>query len=71
MTTTVLTTTARPLFDEARTAVAGYLAGYPETTRRSYASDLRQYFAWCEVVGPRGLRGPPRPERAENVIQAL
>ncbi|HXX89376.1 MAG TPA: tyrosine-type recombinase/integrase [Acidimicrobiales bacterium] len=53
--TTILTTTTRPLFDEARIAVAGFLARYPETTRRSYASDLRQYFAWCESVGLRAF----------------
>ena len=51
MTTTVLATVAPPLFDEARVAVAGYLARYPETTRRSYASDLRQFFGWCDAVG--------------------
>ncbi|HXX89161.1 MAG TPA: site-specific integrase [Acidimicrobiales bacterium] len=55
MTTTVLTTPARPLVDEARVALAGYLARYPETTRRSYASDLRQFFAWCDSVGLRAF----------------
>ncbi|MHB8681495.1 MAG: tyrosine-type recombinase/integrase [Acidimicrobiales bacterium] len=49
--TTTLTTTARPIVDEARISVAGFLARYPETTRRSYSSDLRQYFAWCDTVG--------------------
>jgi hypothetical protein len=48
MTTTVLTTPSRPILEEARTAVAGYLTRYPETTRRI---DLRQFFAWCDTVG--------------------
>lgn len=55
MTISVLTTTAPPLFDEARIAVAGYLARDPETTRRSYASDLLQFFAWCDFVGLRAF----------------
>ena len=36
-----------PLFDEARLAVAGFLASYSDATRASYATDLRQYLAWC------------------------
>jgi len=55
MPSTTIVTPSRPLFDEARIAVAGFLARYPETTRRSYASDLRQYFAWCESVGLRAF----------------
>jgi site-specific recombinase XerD len=38
----------RPLFDEARLAVAGFLARYSDPTRASYAGDLRSFFAWCE-----------------------
>jgi hypothetical protein len=30
-----------------RIAVAGYLAGYTRSTRRSYATDLRLFAAWC------------------------
>jgi integrase/recombinase XerD len=40
-----------PLFDEARLAVAGFLARYSTPTRLSYLSDLRQFFAWCDSVG--------------------
>ncbi|MDQ1446944.1 MAG: integrase/recombinase XerD [Acidimicrobiaceae bacterium] len=42
---------APPLFDEARLAIAGFLARYSGATRKSYATDLRQYFAWCAQVG--------------------
>lgn len=48
--TTTITTVPRPLFDEAHLAVAGFLARYAQPTRRSYASDRRQYFAWCDSV---------------------
>jgi site-specific recombinase XerC len=37
----------RPLFDQARLAVAGFLARYSGPTRVSYTSDLRGWFAWC------------------------
>jgi len=36
-----------PLFDEARLAVAGFLARYSGPTRKSYATDLRVFFSWC------------------------
>src|SRR5271170_4749708 len=48
---TTITIPTRPLFDEARLAVAGFLARYSEPTRRSYTSDLRQFFVWCDSVG--------------------
>jgi site-specific recombinase XerD len=41
----------RPLFDEARLAVAGFLARYSDSTRKSYAYDLRAFFGWCERAG--------------------
>ena len=41
---------APPLFDEARLAIAGFLARYSGATRKSYATYLRQYFAWCAQV---------------------
>ena len=44
--TTIVKPTA-PLFDEARLAIAGFLARYSGATRISYATDLRQFFAWC------------------------
>ena len=49
-TTTVVPPTP-PLFDETRLAVAGFLARYSGPTRKSYATDLRQYFTWCAQVG--------------------
>jgi len=51
MATATITIPTPPLFDEARLAVAGFLARYSEPTRRSYTSDLRQFFAWCDSVG--------------------
>lgn len=47
---TTITTPTPPLFDEARLAVAGFLARYSGPTRKSYVSDLRQFFAWCASV---------------------
>ena len=47
--TTIVTPTP-PLFDEARLAVAGFLARYSGPTRRSYTTDLRQFFSWCASV---------------------
>ena len=40
-----------PLFDETRLAIAGFLARYSGPTRTAYATDLRQYFAWCADQG--------------------
>jgi integrase/recombinase XerD len=37
----------RLYFDEARLAVAGFLARYSDPTRASYRAGLRGYFAWC------------------------
>jgi len=47
---TTIVTPASPLFDEARLAVAGFLARYSGPTRRSYGTDLRQFFSWCASV---------------------
>ena len=59
---------------QTRTAVAGFLAGYCGATRRSYATDLRIFAAWCgearlELFAVRRghLRVPyarPGPQRA-------
>jgi len=46
-TDTTIVKPAAPLFDEARLAIAGFLARYSGPTRVSYTTDLRQYFAWC------------------------
>ena len=50
MSSTAITMPTPPLFDEARLAVAGFLARYSGPTRKSYVSDLRQFFAWCASV---------------------
>src|ERR1039458_2393219 len=50
MSPTTITIPTPPLFDEARLAVAGFLARYSGPTRKSYVSDLRQFFAWCASV---------------------
>ena len=34
--------------NQTRCAVAGFLAGYRGSTRRSYDTDLRLFAAWCE-----------------------
>jgi len=47
MATTTIVSPSPALFDEARLAVAGFLARYSGPTRTSYATDLRQFFAWC------------------------
>jgi site-specific recombinase XerD len=52
---TELVAPTRPLFDEARLAVAGFLARYSGPTRVSYAADLRHWFAWCDQVGLRAF----------------
>ena len=49
--TATIVTPAPPLFDEARLAIAGFLARYFDATRKSYACDLRQYFSWCSQCG--------------------
>ena len=40
-----------PLFDEARIAVAGFLARYSGGTRVAYTSDLRMWLTWCASHG--------------------
>ena len=50
MSTTTIVSPTPPLFDEARLAIAGFLARYSEPTRRSYSTDLRQFFGWCAEV---------------------
>ncbi|HZY31168.1 MAG TPA: hypothetical protein VFF86_05940, partial [Candidatus Methylomirabilis sp.] len=39
-----------PDFDSfaVRQAVAGFLAGYGDTTRQAYSLDLRQWLRWCD-----------------------
>lgn len=49
--TAIVAIPAPPLFDEARLAIAGFLARYSGPTRAAYATDLRQYFAWCAAQG--------------------
>src|SRR5439155_3190525 len=40
-----------PLIDNAFIVARGYLARFGSTTRRSYASDLKSWFAWCADHG--------------------
>ena len=47
MPTTTVVTVVPPLFDEAKLAVAGFLARYSGPTRVSHPCDLRQWFTWC------------------------
>lgn len=65
-----------PLFDEARLAVAGFLARSSGATRTSYATDLRQFFTWCaqcdleldsSVAGQRGLASADEDGTDEQV----
>jgi hypothetical protein len=56
MSTTTITVPTPPLFDEARLAVAGFLARYSGPTRKSYKCDLRRFFAWCASVTRRSQR---------------
>ena len=51
MSATAVTLPVLPLFDQARLAVAGFLARYSGPTRTAYTTDLRQYFAWCAAQG--------------------
>lgn len=37
--------------DRLRMIVAGYLAGYSGLTRSAYASDIRDWAAWCQAAG--------------------
>jgi integrase/recombinase XerD len=50
MSTTTIVSPTPILFDEARLAVAGFLARYSGPTRTSYTTDSRQFFAWCAQV---------------------
>ena len=63
MSTTTVAIPAPPLFDQTRLAVAGFLARYSGPTRTAYATDLRQYFAWCDTQGLEvfAARRPPGP----------
>ena len=44
----------------ALAAVAGFLAGYCDSTRRSYAADLRLFASWCceDEIGLFAVRRP-------------
>jgi len=46
-----LVASTRPLFDEARLALAGFLARYSPVTRRAYAADLRWWLLFCSDHG--------------------
>jgi integrase/recombinase XerD len=40
-----------PVIINERVAVAAFIAGYTDPTRRSYATDLRIFAAWCHDHG--------------------
>lgn len=51
-TTSAVLVPADPVFSEAgRLALAGFLAGYSDLTRETYALDLRQSAAWWHRRG--------------------
>jgi hypothetical protein len=41
-----------PVIITERVAVAAFIAGYTDPTRRSYATDLRIFAGWCHVNRP-------------------
>jgi hypothetical protein len=63
---TELVAPTRPLFDESRLAVTGFLARYSGQTRVSYAADRRHWFTWCDQVGPRAGRWSVQTTRPES-----
>jgi hypothetical protein len=69
-----------PLFDEARLAIAGFLARYSGGTRATYSADLRCSVSWCAECrlsafdAKRGhlelwarTTGPPQPRPARQL----
>ena len=40
-----------PVIITERVAVAAFIAGYVESTRKSYATDLRVFVGWCHEHG--------------------
>ena len=49
-TTSFVPAVVSPDFDSfaVRQAIAGFLAGYRDTTRQAYSLDLRQWLRWCD-----------------------
>ena len=47
--TALMPAVVAPDFDSfaVRQAIAGFLAGYGDTTRDAYTLDLRQWLGWC------------------------
>jgi hypothetical protein len=39
-----------PVIITERVAVAAFIAGYTDPTRRSYATDLRIFSGWCHAT---------------------
>jgi hypothetical protein len=60
MSTATIVKPVPALFDEARLAVAGFLARYSAPTRQSYAADLRQLSGWCAQMELRIFAIPKR-----------
>ena len=64
-----LVTYTPPLVDEARIAVAGFLARYSGPTRISYAADLRYWFTWCDSVSLNAFEAQSYIKRKEACRQ--
>ncbi|MDQ1428771.1 MAG: hypothetical protein QOK39_2247, partial [Acidimicrobiaceae bacterium] len=63
MATSTVVIVVLPLFDEAKLAVAGFLARYSGPTRVSYACDLRQMVHLVPPKPSSTLRRSPRSPR--------
>lgn len=50
-----------PAAPDAEQVAALFLMSYKETTRRAYAVDLKQWFAWCELFDVEPLAEARRP----------
>jgi hypothetical protein len=62
--TTTLVPPSRPLFDDARLAIAGFLVRYSGGFRIRHKAELKYLFTWCAESHLKGLRRSPRPPRA-------
>ncbi len=47
-----------PVIITERVAVAAFIAGYTDPTRRSYATDLRSFAGWCHDHGILNVKRP-------------
>jgi hypothetical protein len=66
-----------PVIITERVAVAAFIAGYTDPTRRSYATDLRIFAGWCHDHGINllNVKRPhlemfARPERSDSRLSS-